>query len=289
MCGVCGCGGADHGHGPEHKHEHEHEHGHGGDGRQDPVAAGMGHDHGGHLSRFAHAPGLSARRTVQVERDLFAQNQRYADGNRRSFEERRIFTLNVMSSPGSGKTTLLVQTLQALRGTEAVAVIEGDQQTDRDARRIAETGVPVRQINTGRGCHLDAHRVGHACADLPLAQDGTLFIENVGNLVCPAGFDLGEARRIVVLSVTEGEDKPLKYPDMFRAADLMILNKIDLLPYVTFDVEACCGYACSINPRLTTLLVSATHGDGMAEWLAWLANERAQWGRGRAAAGVTGG
>ncbi len=267
MCGVCGCGKAE--------HEHDHDHGH--DHQRDPAAAGDGHDHCGHLPRFAHAPGLSGRRMVRIERDLFEQNQKYADRNRQTFEAQRIFSLNLMSSPGSGKTTLLVRTIEALRADGTVAVIEGDQQTDRDARCIAATGVPVRQINTGRGCHLDAQRVGHAHTDLNIATDATLFIENVGNLVCPAGFDLGEARRVVVLSVTEGEDKPLKYPDMFRAADVMIMNKIDLLPHVRFDVEACCAYARSINPRVAILMVSATRGDGMAQWLAWLAAERAQW------------
>ena len=279
MCGVCGCG--DLGHEQEHEHELRHRQG------QEVHA---GHDHAGHFPRFSHAPGLSGRRMVQIEQDLFALNQRYADRNRQSFEERRIFTLNLMSSPGSGKTTLLVRTLEAARAAGLVAVIEGDQQTDRDARRIGETGVPVRQINTGRGCHLDAHGVAHACAELPLAGDSTLFIENVGNLVCPAGFDLGEARRVVILSVTEGEDKPLKYPDMFRAADVMILNKIDLLPYVRFDVDACRTHARSVNPRLAMLSVSATQGDGMAQWLAWLAAERAQWVRGQGSvAAVTGG
>ncbi len=282
MCSVCGCGDGD------HKHEHEHDHDH--DCLQDPAWAHAGHDHAEELPRFAHTPGLSKRRMVQVEQDLLAQNQRYADRNRQSLEERRIFGLNLMSSPGSGKTTLLVRTIEALRADGAVAVIEGDQQTDRDACRIGATGVPVQQINTGRGCHLDAHRVGHAYADLGATEGATLFIENVGNLVCPAGFDLGEARRVVVLSVTEGEDKPLKYPDMFRAADVMILNKIDLLPYVTFDMEACCAHARSINPRLAILKVSATHGDGMVQWLAWLAAERAQWERGRrSVAGVIGG
>ena len=272
MCSVCGCGGSD------HKHERDHDHGH--DPRQDTARTHARRDSSGDLPRFTHAPGLSVRRMVQVEQDLLAQNQGYADRNRHSFEGRRVFTLNLMSSPGSGKTTLLVRTIEAMRAAGAVAVIEGDQQTDRDARRIGETGVPVHQINTGRGCHLDAHGVGHACAKLPIADHGTLFIENVGNLVCPAGFDLGEARRVVVLSVTEGEDKPLKYPDMFRAADAMILNKVDLLPYVEFDVDACCAHARSINPRLATLTMSATRGDGLWEWLAWLAAERARWERG---------
>ncbi len=273
MCGVCGCGDTKHGH--DHGHGHEGEVGH----RHDGGASGGGLREHGHLPRFAHAPGLSARRIVQVEQDLFAQNQAYADGNRRAFGERRVFSVNLMSSPGSGKTTLLVRTLKAMHDACPVIVIEGDQQTDRDARRIAATGVPVHQVNTGRGCHLDAHRVAHACDHLPIADGATLFIENVGNLVCPAGFDLGEARRVVVLSVTEGEDKPLKYPDMFRAADMLILNKVDLLPYVDFDIEACYAHAREVNPLVTMIAVSATRGDGMAQWLAWIGSERARWMR----------
>ncbi len=277
MCGVCGCGEAGHDHEDHHGHAHGPEHGHvhrrgqeggPGDGRANAQ-----------LPVFAHAPGLSVHRMVQVERDLLAQNDRYAEDNRRSFAEQGIFALNLMSSPGSGKTTLLVRTIGTLREKGPVAVIEGDQQTDRDAQRIRATGVPVQQINTGRGCHLDAHRVAHACARMEVATGSTLFVENVGNLVCPAGFDLGEARRVVVLSVTEGEDKPLKYPDMFRIADVMVLNKVDLLPYVDFDVEACRAHARAINPHLSVLMVSATRGDGMDAWFSWLAAERAKWAR----------
>ncbi|MHB1281423.1 MAG: hydrogenase nickel incorporation protein HypB, partial [Acidithiobacillus sp.] len=199
-----------------------------------------------------------------------AKNQRHADANRRYLAERGIFALNLVSSPGSGKTTLLVRTVEALQHRLPVAVIEGDQQTGRDAERIRATGVAALQINTGKGCHLDAHMVGHALEQLQPVADGVLFIENVGNLVCPAAFDLGEAHKVVVLSVTEGEDKPLKYPDMFHAADLMLLNKVDLLPYLEFDVDACIDYARRINPKLAVLQVSATRGDGMAAWLEWI-------------------
>ncbi|MHB1322579.1 MAG: hydrogenase nickel incorporation protein HypB, partial [Acidithiobacillus ferrivorans] len=199
-----------------------------------------------------------------------AKNQRHADANRRYLAERGIFALNLVSSPGSGKTTLLVRTVEALQHRLPVAVIEGDQQTGRDAERIRATGVAALQINTGKGCHLDAHMVGHALEQLQPVAGGVLFIENVGNLVCPAAFDLGEAHKVVVLSVTEGEDKPLKYPDMFHAADLMLLNKVDLLPYLEFDVDACIDYARRINPKLAVLQVSATRGDGMAAWLEWI-------------------
>jgi hydrogenase nickel incorporation protein HypB len=164
-----------------------------------------------------------------------------------------------------------------LAGRIRVAVIEGDQQTSVDADRIRATGAPAVQVNTGKGCHLDAHMVGHALEHLRLADDGLVMIENVGNLVCPSAFDLGEAHKVVILSVTEGEDKPLKYPDMFHAADLMILNKIDLLPHLSFDLDRCLEYARRVNPRLQVLQVSATSGEGMGPWLDWL-------GRGVAAA-----
>ncbi|WP_347567940.1 hydrogenase nickel incorporation protein HypB, partial [Cronobacter malonaticus] len=185
-----------------------------------------------------------------------------------------VVALNLVSSPGSGKTTLLTETLKRLRDTTPCAVIEGDQQTVNDAERIRATGTPAIQVNTGKGCHLDAQMVEEAMARLPLADNGVLFIENVGNLVCPAGFDLGERHKVAVLSVTEGEDKPLKYPHMFAAASLMLLNKIDLLPYLNFDVEKCMAYAREVNPNITILLVSATRGDGMGAWLAWLEEQR---------------
>ena len=261
MCTTCGCGGGEvkiEGH--DH-HDHPHDH-HEDNGQ---------HRHGDEFQpAHVHAPGMDGRRMVRIEQDILAKNQRHADSNRRYLAERGVFALNLVSSPGSGKTTLLVRTVEALQHRLSVAVIEGDQQTGRDAERIRATGVAALQINTGKGCHLDAHMVGHALEQLQPVAGGVLFIENVGNLVCPAAFDLGEAHKVVVLSVTEGEDKPLKYPDMFHAADLMLLNKVDLLPYLEFDVDACIDYARRINPKLAVLQVSATRGDGMAAWLEWI-------------------
>ncbi|MBK8359759.1 MAG: hydrogenase nickel incorporation protein HypB [Comamonadaceae bacterium] len=268
MCTTCGCGtdevkleggNAGHGHGHEHvhadgtRHSHEHEHSH---------AAEEGHGH-------SHAPGLSATRRVQIEQDILSRNNAYAHENRQLLAGQGIFALNLVSGPGSGKTTLLCKTITMLAGLP-VAVIEGDQQTSMDAERIRATGAPAVQINTGKGCHLDAHMVGHAMSRLALKDDSLLMIENVGNLVCPAAFDLGEAHKVVILSVTEGEDKPIKYPDMFRAASLMLLNKIDLLPHLDFDVEAALGYARRVNPQIRVIQLSATRGEGMDEWLQFL-------------------
>jgi hydrogenase nickel incorporation protein HypB len=242
MCTTCGC--EDHVHEHEHEHEHKHEH--------------------------EHEHGHSDTRTVLVEEDILAKNNRYAADNRRRLAARGVFALNLVSSPGAGKTTLLVKTVESLAGRLPVAVIEGDQQTSLDAERIRAAGAPAVQINTGKGCHLDAHQVGHAIEHLAPAEGALLMIENVGNLVCPADFDLGEAHKVVILSVTEGEDKPLKYPNMFRAADLMIVHKTDLLPYVSFDVEKCVGYARRANPTIEVLEVSSASGAGMPQWLAWL-------------------
>jgi hydrogenase nickel incorporation protein HypB len=213
-------------------------------------------------------------RRVRVERDLLAENDALAQHNRASFTAQNIVALNLVSSPGSGKTALLVRTLQALKGRLPLAVIEGDQQTYNDAERIRATGVAAVQINTGRGCHLDAGMVRHALEQLPPLAHGLLFIENVGNLVCPASFDLGEAAKVAVLSVTEGEDKPLKYPDMFRAAKLMLLNKCDLLPYLDFDVLCAEEYARRVNPEIEIIRLSAASGAGMDDWLHWLEQAR---------------
>jgi len=257
MCTTCGCGPGEVTVAGEHApHDPPHDHGH-------AEAAGHG-----------HAPGISSQRRVQIEQDILAKNNAYAKANRQALAERGIFALNLVSSPGSGKTTLLCKTI-ALLGGLPVAVIEGDQQTSLDAERIRATGAPAIQINTGKGCHLDAHMVGHAMEKLHLAQDSLLLIENVGNLVCPAAFDLGEAHKVVILSVTEGEDKPIKYPDMFRAASLMLLNKIDLLPHLSFDVARCKDYARRVNPGITILELSATTGEGMQAWLDWLLDESA--------------
>ena len=259
MCTTCGCSGGD-AHGVI---------GRGANARYVPRAAGT--------SAFAlkrngvQAENASRQRLVRVERDILSKNDAHAAQNRRHFADRGIFALNLVSSPGSGKTTLLVKTIELIRGQAAIAVIEGDQQTSLDAERIRATGVPALQINTGKGCHLDAERVGLAAGQMDLADDSLLLIENVGNLVCPAAFDLGEAHKVVVLSVTEGEDKPLKYPDMFHAASVMVLNKIDLLPYVDFDAERCIEYARRVNPDIHVLRLSATTGAGMDEWLGWLA------------------
>ena len=207
---------------------------------------------------------------VQIEQDILGKNDRYAAANRQHFAEHGLFVLNLVSSPGSGKTTLLTQTVERLKERVAIGVIEGDQQTSNDADRIRATGVPAVQINTGKGCHLDAHMVGHALERLNLPDDGLLLVENVGNLVCPAAFDLGEHHKVAILSVTEGEDKPLKYPDMFHAADLMLLNKVDLLPYLDFDVTRCIEYARRVNPDIQVLQVSATAGTGMEAWVDWI-------------------
>src|SRR3989338_5583250 len=213
---------------------------------------------------------VSTSRIVKLEQDLLAKNNNYADANRRYLSERGIFALNLVSSPGSGKTTLLVQTIAALNGAQPLAVIEGDQQTENDAARIRAAGAPAIQINTGKGCHLDAQMVGQAMQRLSLQDDSLLLIENVGNLVCPASFDLGEAHKVVILSVTEGEDKPLKYPDMFRAAAVMLLNKCDLLPHLAFDADLAIDYARRINPKLQVIRISASSGEGMPQWLNWI-------------------
>jgi len=228
--------------------------------------------HGEHVpAPVADVPAMTESRRVKIERDILAKNDEYAEANRSQLAERGIFALNLVSSPGSGKTTLLVKTIDALDGALPLAVIEGDQQTENDAARIRAAGAPAIQINTGKGCHLDAQMVGQAMRQLDLKQDSLLLIENVGNLVCPASFDLGEAHKVVILSVTEGEDKPLKYPDMFRAADLMLLNKCDLLPYLEFDAGLTVEYARRINPGLQLIRLSAKSGEGMAEWLGWIA------------------
>ena len=226
-----------------------------------------------------HAHGAAASRIVQIEQDILAKNDAYARENRAYFADRGVFSLNLMSSPGSGKTSLLVRTVAAWRERSPIAVIEGDQRTSRDADRIRAAGARAVQINTGKGCHLDANMIGHAVRDLNPSGDSLLLIENVGNLVCPASFDLGEAHKVVILSVTEGDDKPLKYPDMFHAADLMLINKIDLLPYVDFDVEQAIEFARRLRPGLEALCVSAKTGEGLDDWIAWLergvANARA--------------
>ncbi len=256
-----------HDHDAEHGHATSHDHAH--DAAEAPTRSGDDF-HFGQGPAHAHVPGMSQERMVRIEQDILGKNNAYANSNREHFQRHGILALNLVSSPGSGKTSLLTATIERLRGRYPVSVIEGDQQTSNDAERIRATGAPAVQVNTGKGCHLDAHMVGHAVQHLQLEQRGLLLIENVGNLVCPSAFDLGEAHKVVILSVTEGEDKPLKYPDMFHASDLMVLNKTDLLPYVDFDVERCIDYARRINPGLEVVQVSARTGEGMDDWLAWL-------------------
>ncbi len=235
MCIDCGCA-------EPHTHDHDHK-----------------HDH-------------DTARTITVGESLLAKNDRLAAVNREKFNSYGLLTLNLVSSPGSGKTTLLEKTLTDLKGQFGFAVLEGDQQTANDAERIAATGVPVHQINTGAGCHLDAHMVGHGVEHFDLEKTDILMIENVGNLVCPAAFDLGEDLKVAVLSTTEGEDKPAKYPQMFRAAQLMIINKIDLLPYLDFDMKKCREYALQVNPALTIIELSCRSGEGLNAWYDWLKN-----------------
>jgi hydrogenase nickel incorporation protein HypB len=250
--------------------------------------------HFGAAAAKVSVPGMSQERVIQIEVDVLAANQAIAQQNRAHFASHGVSAFNLVSSPGSGKTTLLCASIEALRKREPglpVAVIEGDQQTSFDADRIRATGAPAIQVNTGKGCHLDAPMVARAFGQLDmhagahrnprthphthahahdLAAKAILFIENVGNLVCPAMWDLGEDAKVVILSVTEGEDKPLKYPDMFAAASLMLLNKVDLLPHLRFDVVQCIDNARRVNPGIRVLLVSAQTGQGMDAWLDWV-------------------
>ncbi len=251
-----------HHHGHDHEHDHAHGHAHGHDHEHDHEHA-HGHDHHHHHD---HGPS----RTLDIEQDVLLQNNMLAQRNRGWFEAKNILALNLVSSPGSGKTSLLVRTIEDLKEQVPMAVIEGDQQTLNDAERIAATGAEVLQVNTGKGCHLDSDMIKRACAELSPRDNSVLMIENVGNLVCPALFDLGEAAKVVVISVTEGDDKPLKYPTMFAASNLCLINKIDLLPHVDFDVEKCRQAALTVNPRLQFLEISATTGEGLTGWYDWI-------------------
>ena len=261
MCTVCGCGDAKvegfslHSHGHDHGHAPHHHHG--------PDL------HFGHGPAGVSVAGMSQARLIEVETGILAKNDRHAAVNRAFLDSRGIFAVNLVSSPGSGKTTLLCKTIAAL-GARPLGVIEGDQQTAMDADRIRATGARAVQVNTGKGCHLDAHMVGHALPGLDLAQGAVLFIENVGNLVCPAAFDLGEDAKVAILSVTEGEDKPLKYPDMFTAARLAILNKTDLAPHCDVDLDLYEANLRRVNPRIEIIRLSARTGEGLGRWTAWL-------------------
>lgn len=243
MCATCGCDtdGNVTMHEPGHHHDHNDHH---------------SHDH--------------QKKVVAVEKDVLNENNLLAERNRGYFEAKNILALNLVSSPGSGKTSLLERTLKDMKGELEFAVIEGDQQTTNDADRIHATGTKVVQINTGKGCHLDAHMVLHAVQGMKPKNDSVLFIENVGNLVCPAMFDLGEKERVVIISVTEGDDKPLKYPDMFYSSSLCIINKTDLLPYVPFDIEKVKANAKKVNHKLEIIELSCTNGEGLQIWYDWL-------------------
>jgi len=265
MCATCGCSDeatprvidleAPHSHEPGHAHDHAHGPGH-------------GHEHGPEPDPAAPEDG--ERRTLRLEQEVLARNDRLAERNRGFFEGRELLVLNLMSSPGAGKTTLLERTIRDLGARLPISVIEGDQETVRDAERIRATGCRVVQVNTGRGCHLDAAMIARAARQLDPPAGSVVFIENVGNLVCPALFDLGDRARVVIASVTEGEDKPLKYPHMFRAGSLLVLNKVDLLPHLSFDVELYLDYVRRVNPALHVVQVSATRGDGLGAWYDWL-------------------
>ncbi len=273
MCATCGCSddaqpkvvnlqtgksvsvdniptSADH----SHDHDHPHDHGHPHD-----------HDHG-----HSHDHEKKASKTITLEEEVLAKNDKLAERNRGWFDGANILALNLVASPGAGKTALLERTIADLKKEFNISVIEGDQATLNDAERIQKTGAKVVQINTGAGCHLDAEMLATGLKQLAPPRDSIVFIENVGNLVCPALFDLGEKCKVAILSITEGEDKPVKYPHMFRAAEVMILNKMDLLPYLTFDLEACKKYALSVNPKLKIFELSATKGDGLEQWYAWV-------------------
>ena len=252
---------------PVHSHDHDHSHGH-----------GLLHDHfhshdhrHGHVHPHGHDH--SHGTTITLEQQVLAHNQLLAERNRGWFAGREILALNLVSSPGSGKTALLERTIRDLRGAMDINVIEGDQATLNDAERIRATGCRAIQINTGTGCHLEADMLSKGIAQLQPPRGSVVMIENVGNLVCPALFDLGERAKVVILSVTEGDDKPAKYPHMFRASRLMVLNKIDLLPYVSFNVDRCIAHAREVNPAIEVVQVSATAGTGLQAWYAWLRRE----------------
>lgn len=264
----------DHDHNHDHHADHHHHHHH--QVQHQPEHLETGDLHYGKGEAEVHVAGVSQRQLLTLEMDILGNNNQLAAHNREHFIENRQLVLNLVSSPGSGKTTLLTETLMILKDQCACAVIEGDQQTSNDADRIRATAVPAIQVNTGKGCHLDAQMIHDAYHQLAINEPGFLFIENVGNLVCPASFDLGEASKIAILSVTEGEDKPLKYPNMFAAADLMIINKVDLLPYVDVNIDDCIANARKVNPTIQVIKLSAKTGEGMDAWFNWLNENRQQ-------------
>lgn len=299
MCSTCGCSEGDvtmfdsdhHHHDHEHEHHHpdaQHSHHHPDDSRQKASYIEVHHHyyHHGDVHHHIHyhvdalpseQPQQSVpqgvKRTINIEQQVLAKNNQQAAHNREHFASHQLCALNFVSSPGSGKTSLLVETLKRLLPEHSCFVIEGDQQTQNDAHRIEATGAPALQINTGKGCHLDAQMIHDALHRLEPSDHSYVFIENVGNLVCPADFDLGEKHKVALLSVTEGEDKPLKYPHMFAASSLLLINKTDLLENVNFDLKQCMEYAHQVNPELTIIPISTTTGEGMDEWMSWLESQ----------------
>ncbi|MEN8224228.1 MAG: hydrogenase nickel incorporation protein HypB [Bacteroidota bacterium] len=285
MCGTCGCGQEDEvkitkpGEEQQHDHVHTHEHDHDGENHTHPHTHTHKHDEG-HVHHHHHQEHEHGHhdheheREIILEQDILHKNNLLAERNRGFFEGRNIKAINMVSSPGSGKTTILEKTITDMKDSISFFVIEGDQQTMNDAERINATGAPVVQVNTGSGCHLDASMVNRAVKELAINDNATLIIENVGNLVCPSMLDLGESKRVVIISVTEGDDKPIKYPDMFRTSDICIINKTDLLPYVDFDIDKARENALRVNHHLKIFELSAKTGEGMKKWYEWLKTVR---------------
>jgi hydrogenase nickel incorporation protein HypB len=283
MCGTCGCGSEENGvtiqnpkdvnahehhhdeHSHTHSHEHSHEHHHDGHTHSHEHSHSHDHEHG-----HSHTHDHHHKTVIDLEQDILQHNDVMAARNKGYFEAKGIFALNLVSSPGSGKTSILERTLSDLKNEKSFYVIEGDQQTLNDANRIDALDIPVIQINTGKGCHLESDMVYEAVKKLNIKDHSILMIENVGNLVCPSMFDLGESKRVVIVSTTEGEDKPIKYPDMFHSSDICIINKIDLLPYLNVNLEKLKEYALQVNPNLKFFEMSATTGEGMEQWYKWL-------------------
>jgi len=288
MCGTCGCGEDnsvsirkpgeeslhEHSHTHEHEHDghmhdHSHSHYHNHDGDHEHTHKHSDHAHHHHDHDHKHSHGTE----IQLEIDILQKNNMLAERNRGYFDAKNIFALNLVSSPGSGKTSILERTIKEMGGDLDFYIIEGDQQTMNDANRIEAAGAPVVQVNTGNGCHLDSDMVNKAVKKLEAKDNSILMIENVGNLVCPSMFDLGESKRVVIISVTEGEDKPIKYPTMFQSSDLCLINKTDLAPYVDFDIEKAKQYALQVNHHLEFIEVSAKSGEGFDNWYEWLKKE----------------
>lgn len=268
MCGTCGCGSGENGVSIQnpleiktHQHDHDRENGH------------NHHHEKGHSHSHDHSHDHHHITVLEVEQNILQHNEVMAARNKGYFDAKNIFALNLVSSPGSGKTSLLERTLQDLKNEIQFYVIEGDQQTLNDANRIAAIKIPVIQINTGKGCHLESDMVYDAVKELDMQDNSVLMIENVGNLVCPSMFNLGESKRVVIISTTEGEDKPIKYPDMFHTSDVCIINKIDLLPYLNVDIAQLKEYALKVNPNLQFFEISATTGEGMEAWYNWLKDQ----------------